>query len=219
MIAQALAEWKLWKRLYLRKSIPLALALLSLASVFPNMRLFLLCGASGALFLVLGWQCGNRWKPGSSFRRIAEGREPAGIVAGRALAALAVFSLHFLVAAPLLLFSLAARSLPASLLGGWTLLWLAAFFLAMGLGFLASLAFGATDHLVGGYVMAAWLLPGLFLPPALALNPLVQAWKLAQGLGVTTAFGAAVLEVLLAFAAFECARRLIVRERKAADAH
>lgn len=217
MIALALAEWRLWKGYYLRASLPIALIFLFAASIPTQFRLILLCTTVGLLSILLGWRCGDEWKPGSPLRDLAVGMSPSEILAGRLLAALAVWAFHLLVALPPLLFAVAILGLPAGVLAVWAFLWLASFALAMGLGFLSSLVLGRTDHFVGGYVLAAWFLPGLFLRPALAINPLVQAWSVARGSGPGAAFLCATLEFALAVLAFLVVGRLLARNGKRED--
>lgn len=214
MIAQALAEWRLWKRLYLRRSLPAFLAFVALACLPSLFRPFLLVTGLGLLFLGLGWHYGNRWQPGSSFRRVAEGRAATDIVRGRCLAALATWSLHLLLVAPALCLSCSALALPLGLIAAWSLIWLSAFLLAMALGFLSSLILGTTDHLVGAYVLAAWILPGLAWPPARILNPLAQAWSLARGASAPPLIAATLLELLAAGVLLLAARRRIEGETK-----
>ncbi|MBL8967881.1 MAG: hypothetical protein JNG85_12815 [Spirochaetaceae bacterium] len=214
----AIAEWGLWKRRHLRWSLPAEVLLLAAASLPLRFAPFLLCASSGALAVLLGWNHGFCWKRGSSFSALGAGLPPGRIVAGRLLAGLAVYGFHLLLAAPPLILALSSGGLSAALLAAWAGLWLAAYAMAAGLGFLAGLLLGPTEHLVGGYVLAAWFLPGLFQPQALLLNPLVQAWSLARGGGPGRPVLGAALELLVAALAFAAAGLLLARNGTVNDA-
>jgi hypothetical protein len=182
--AFALAQWRYFRQRLVPRSAAVALAATGISAAFVNLAPFLLAVALTSIALVLGWSSGNRYASGSVSRRVLDASDatPPTLALGEAAVALALWSFVLLLASPALVISLSRWAIPPAAVASCLLLLTSAFMVSNASGFLASLLLGKTEHFVGGYVLAIWLLPGLFLSPALAVNPYAQAWK-AFGLG------------------------------------
>jgi hypothetical protein len=214
MTAYALAEWRLWKTISLRKTLPVIIVALFAASITPYLQAFLVNAAFCAISLALGWNYGKRFHPGNSFRLLSEGHSEKTVISGRILSSLMIWSLFMLLGAPFLVFVAVAWMLPLSVMAFWIVAWFSAFMLSMGLALLSSMLFGSSDHLLGAYVMGFWLLPGIFLPPARAINPFFQTWSFAQGSGSIPSLIGLACELGLAALAFIASARLLTAQRR-----
>ncbi len=214
MTAYALAEWRLWKTISLRKTLPVIILALAAASIAPYLQAFLISAVFCAISLVLGWNYGRSFQPGSSFRLLSDGHSEKTVIAGRFLSSFMIWSLFMLLGSPLLVFAAVAWMLPLSVMVFWLIAWFSAFIMSMGLALLSSILFGSSDHLLGAYVMGLWLLPGIFLSAARAVNPFFQTWSFAHGSPSMQFLLGLILELILAAFAFILSARLLAVQRR-----
>jgi hypothetical protein len=203
VIALILEDIREWRVSQMSRTITLAsLVLLAVGAITLLQPVFMVM-ATTLVSILLGWSRGSQYHMASSARKplIACAVSPRAAAAAKAASSAAIWLIHVLVLSPALALTVAARGLGLDALAACACSWLAAYFAALGLSFVASLGFARSDGLIGLFLVSAWLGATALVPRVSKANPFVQAWdilKLASSgedwiwIGGTAAFAAAL---------------------------
>ena len=203
MVGYLIAEWREWETGRLRPSAVAFAAAGLLGLAYTYLQPFLAAWATSAACVLCGWISSNRFRPGYCQRRIllASGLGPLALVGARCATELAAFSLCALALSPALALVARAWDIGAPALAAALCAWFGAYLLASSAAYASGLLFGRSEHPVGIYALAGWLILPAFLPPLRSLDPFSRTWA-ALGRGEALAcLGCAAREIGLALLA------------------
>jgi hypothetical protein len=220
MFAFFMGELRDWRARRMARSLSASAVALSLAAAVGLLQPLVVALAATAVFVLLGWAEGNRYRPGLSARRLllAFPAGPWASAAGKALSSLALWLLVTLILSPLLAASAIAWGLPAGPAAACLLCWLAAFLGSASAGFLSSILFEGSDGFLGLPAVAFWLFSPIFIGGAAPFNPFVQAWTLLKPEGGASPFIGAAAELLAAAGLFAASAAALARARRRPNA-